>query len=102
SARLSARAVVVPPIAIASATAKLRIVVFKVARALGPGLFAGDARLEALYRDRDCGFGPRNGPVERIALEGHAAGFGDQADQVLTAQALRRRRSGIVVNLLLD
>ncbi len=41
-------------------------------------------------------------PVERVALEGYAPCLGDQADQILAAQSLRRGRAGVMIDLLFD
>ena len=55
-----------------------------------------------LHRDSEALFGARDGAVERVALEGHAAGLGDEAAKLLARHVLRGGGAGVVVDLLLD
>src|SRR4030081_1061998 len=54
-----------------------------------------------LYRNRKRSFRPRNWAVERIAFDGLASGFGNQANEVMPPQSLGGGRSCIMVNLFL-
>jgi uncharacterized protein len=55
-----------------------------------------------LHGNRNRSFRSRDGPVQRVALDGFAAGGADQALQLFAAHALRRGRAGIVINLFFD
>src|ERR1019366_179902 len=57
--------------------------------------------LKPLYRDGHRRLGTRYWPVERVALKWDAAGLGNESDQVLAAQHLRRGGAGVVINLFL-
>src|SRR5580704_18185710 len=52
------------------------------------------------HRDRNHRLRPRYWPIQRVALKRHSPGLGDQANQFLAAQSLRRGRTGVVVDLL--
>ena len=65
---------------------------------------------QALHIDRKRYVGARPGrrhfravyrAIKRIALDGHSAGFADQAFELNARGKLRRFRAGIVVNLFL-
>src|SRR6267378_2522415 len=55
-----------------------------------------------LYGYGKGSFGPRNGPVERVALDRLAPGFLDQPHQIVPPQPLGSGRTRIVINLFLD
>ena len=55
-----------------------------------------------LHRDSEAVFGAGDGAVERVALEGNAAGLGDEAAKLFARHALGGGGAGVVVDLLLD
>ena len=56
----------------------------------------------ALDADAEAGFLAHNWPVERVTLDGFAAGFADEPDEFVAAHSLRSSGSGVVINLLYD
>src|ERR1700730_4806402 len=77
-----------------------------VFRSAGNGLYESSD----IYGDRDLGAGAGrrrhlraiDGAVERVALDGYAAGFADQALEFAARGELSRLGAGIVINLLLN
>src|SRR5665213_4526407 len=55
-----------------------------------------------LDRDGESVFASRHSPVQGVTFEGHTSRLGDKADEIRTTHPLGRRRSGIVVDLLLN